>query len=207
LTEQPLSRHREGKIKHIGLSNVNGEDVRRAHAIAPVTAVQVEYSPFAREIEKPFSGNVLAVCRELGIAVVCYAPMGRGMITADFTDAKAARPSDPKDLRPIALPRFSADNRTKNAELVQGLKAFADRKGCTLPQLSMAWLLAQGDDIFLIPGTKRIKYLEENMGALEIKLSEQEVKDIRNFVEAAEVAGATVPDAHVDRLFVQTVKA
>jgi aryl-alcohol dehydrogenase-like predicted oxidoreductase len=195
---------REGKIKHIGLSNVNGEDVRRAHAIAPITAVQVEYSPFAREIEQPFSGNVLAVCRELGIAVVCFAPMGRGMITADFLQAQQ---HDSRDLRPIAMPRFSAKNRGKNAELVQQLKAFADRKSCTLAQLSVAWLLAQGDEIVPIPGTKRIKHLEENLSALHIRLSEQEVKDIREFVEAAEVAGATVPDAHVDKMFVETVKA
>ncbi|KAK0106868.1 hypothetical protein ONS95_003590 [Cadophora gregata] len=189
----------EGKIKYIGLSEVSSETVRRACKVVHIDAVQIEYSPFCIEIENP-QINLLKTCRELGVATVAYSPLGRGMLTgayksrADFAD---------DDFR-LHSPRFSAENFDKNLKLVNGLEALAKKENCTAGQLTLAWLLAQGDDILPIPGTKKIKYLEENLEAFNVKLSKEEEAEIRNLVENAEVHGERYPEAMAGYLFADT---
>ncbi|KAI4242263.1 MAG: hypothetical protein L6R40_004134 [Gallowayella cf. fulva] len=190
---------KEGKIKHIGLSEVSAETLRRADKVVHIDAVQIEYSPFTLDIEDPAVG-LLATCRELGTAVIAYSPLGRGMITGAFTS-----PADfsENDFRRHA-PRFSEENFPKNLQLVEQLKAIAERKKCTTGQLTLAWLLAQGEDVIPIPGTKRIGYLEENLGSLDVRLSGEEVAEIRRAVEAAEVHGVRYPPAMMGALFADT---
>lgn len=186
--------HRAGKIRHIGLSNVDATTIRRAQKVAPVAAVQIEYSPFVLDIEHD---GILAICRELGIAVVCYSPLGRGLLTSTF--AKNEPVTDQKDLRQHFIPRFMKDNRDKNVEIVNDFKALADKKGVTTSQLALAWLLKQGDDIIPIPGTKNIKYIEENRAALDVELTDEEVAEVRRFVESAELAGPRLMPEHKER--------
>lgn len=138
---------RQGKIRHLGLSEVSAATLRRAHAVHPIAAVQVEYSPFTTEIESPRNG-LLAACRELGVAVVAYSPLSRGLLggqirsPADFDRADVRR----------GYPRFSEENFPKNMLVVDELRSVAEKKGCTAAQLTLAWLLSLGDDIFPIPG-------------------------------------------------------
>ncbi|KAJ2897347.1 hypothetical protein MKZ38_004770 [Zalerion maritima] len=181
----------EGKIKHIGLSSISSKTLRRAYKIAPVAAVQVEYSPFVLDCETEAGTNLLAACRELGVAVVTACPLGRGILTSTY--AKGGPVGDEKDMRSKVMPRFMEGNRDKNTKLVAKFQDMAERKGCTVSQLALAWLLKQGDDIFPIPGTKRIKYMEENWGALLVKLSDEEDAEVRNFVEKVEIAGSYMP--------------
>lgn len=140
---------------------------------------------------------MLATCRELGIALIAYSPLGRGLLTTTFAQNELT--SDAKDLRPAVMPRFMEGNREKNVKLVNQFKALADKKGCSTSQLSIAWLLKQGDDIIPIPGTKKTKYLEDNWGALKVHLTDEEELEIRNFVEIAEIAGGSIPPAFEDR--------
>ncbi|KAI1426459.1 putative aldo-keto reductase [Xylaria sp. FL1777] len=183
----------EGKIKHIGLSAVSSATLRRAHKIAPIAAYQADYSVFMRSIEGPEGTNLLSTCRELGIAVVAAMPLGRGMITAAFSNGTPL--ADEKDTRAQRMPRFQGANRDANAHAVARLAAFADAKeGCaSVSQLAIAWLLKQGDDIIPIPGTKRIANLETNRAALDLVLSDGEEREIRAFVEGVEIAGGVVP--------------
>lgn len=196
------SSFREGKIKHIGLSAVSSATLRRACKIAPVAAVQVEYSPFVLDIETSASNDFLATCRELGVAVVAAMPLGRGMITSTFAGGEAV--GDSKDRRPLAMPRFMEANRQKNVELISQFKALADKKGCTTAQLAIAWLLKQGDDIIPIPGTKKLKYLEENWEALNVHLTHEDEVEIRKFVETAEIAGHYMPPGYEHYIFTDT---
>lgn len=147
----------------------------------------MEYSPFARDIEQESSSNVLQTCRELGIAVVCYSPLARGLLTGRYSTPESL--SDNGDKRGQFFPWFQPENFSKNFSIVKQFKAFADRKGCTPSQLALAWLLHQGADIIPNPGTKSIKYLEENVAALAIKLTQDETIAIRKFLESNEVAG------------------
>ncbi|KAL6413321.1 putative aldo-keto reductase protein [Ilyonectria robusta] len=181
-----------GKIKHIGLSNIKSSELRRAVKIAPVAAVQIEYSAFARDIESPHGTDLLATCRELGVSIIGYAPLGRGLLTSTFTNTDAA--SAGTDMRSSFFPRFQGENRDKNIQLVQQLTALAEKKNCSTSQLAIAWLLKQGDDVIPIPGTKKVKYLEENWGSLDVDLTDAEEAEIRRFVESAEVAGGVVPE-------------
>ncbi|KAI9680535.1 MAG: hypothetical protein M1817_003975 [Caeruleum heppii] len=189
----------EGKIKYLGLSEVSSETLRRAHAVHPISAVQIEYSPFALDIEEPQIA-LLQTCRELGVAVVAYSPLGRGMLTGQL---KSSDDMEPNDWRRTA-PRFSPENFPKNLKLVEDFKTIAAKKGCTPGQLTLAWLLAQGDDVFPIPGTKKMKYLEENVGAVKIKLSAAEEREIRKAIEGAQVHGARYPEAMAASLFADT---
>jgi len=189
----------EGKIKYIGLSEISARTLRRAEKIHHIDAVQIEYSPFAIDIESDTIG-LLKTCRELGVAVVAYSPLGRGMLTGRY---KSPSDLEEGDFRRFA-PRFSEENFPKNLQLVEKLSTLAKKKGCTSGQLSLAWLLAQGEDIIPIPGTKKIKYLEENKGALDVKLSAEEEKEIRSVVEAAEVHGTRYPAERSGRLFGDT---
>lgn len=189
-SDQP-DHHSEGKIKHIGLSEVTSATLRRAYKIAPVAAVQLEYSPFVLEVERPEGTHLLDTCRELGVSLVCYSPLGRGMLTSNFVaNVDVVDKTDP---RQVALPRFQDANRTANAKLVTQFGELAKKKGCSMPQLALAWLLKQGDHVIPNPGTTKIKYLEDNWGALDLQLTDEEEKEIRKFVETAEVAGDRKP--------------
>lgn len=162
----------------------------------------MEYSPFVLDIEGPTGTDILATCRELGIAIVCYSPLGRGLLTSTFSNGEPL--SDETDMRQAVFPRLMEKNREANIKLVNEFKAFANKKGCTTSQLSIAWLLKQGDDIVPIPGTKKMKYLEENWGALDVHLTDDEEAEIRKFVESAELVGGRVPDAHSAKALVDT---
>ena len=191
--------YREGKIKYLGLSEVSSETLRRAHAVHPISAVQIEYSPFTIDIEKASIG-LLQTCRSLGVATVAYSPLGRGFITGQY---KSRADFEEGDFRLLA-PRFSEENFPKNLQLVDQISDLAKKKGCTPGQLTLAWLLKQGDDIIPIPGTKKIKYLEENWAALEVELSDQEAQEIRTAVENTEVHGGRYPESFSTSLFADT---
>ncbi|RYC63883.1 hypothetical protein CHU98_g2300 [Xylaria longipes] len=164
--------------------------LRRACKVAHVDAVQIEYSPFDLDIEGPAGTGLLKACRELGVAVFAYAPLGRGLLTGAYTSPESV--SGEGDMRGLYLPRFAGTNFEANVKLVGQFKALAASKGCTAAQLAIAWLLKQGDDIFPIPGTKKIKYLEENWGALKVQLTNEDEKIVRKFLENADIAGERV---------------
>ena len=185
-----------GKVKYIGLSECSSGTLRRACAVHHVAAVQIEYSPFSLEIESDQIG-LLKTCRELGVAIVCYSPLGRGVLTGQI---KSPDDFEEGDFRKMS-PRFSKENFPKNLELVNTLSAMAKKKGCTPGQLTLAWILAQGDDFIPIPGTTKVKNLEENVGAAQVKLSAGEVVEIRRACEQADVAGGRYPEAFSAHLF------
>ena len=139
------------------------------------------------DIEQESGTNLLQTCRELGVALVCYSPLGRGLLTGEFTTRESVTGAN--DLRATHFPRFSEENLPANVKLVSQFKHLADKKGCTSSQLAIAWILKQGDDLIPIPGTKKMKYLEDNWGALNIHLTDEEEAEIRQFVESAEVSG------------------
>ncbi|KZV84920.1 Aldo/keto reductase [Exidia glandulosa HHB12029] len=176
---------KEGKIRHIGLSECGAATLRRACAVHPVAALEVEYSPFALDIEHE-DINLLAVCRELGIAIVAYSPLGRGILTGryrsvdDFAD---------DDYRKNGDPRYSPENFHRNLEVVDKFGEIAKTHGVTAGQLALAWLLAQGDDIFPIPGTTKIANMEENIAATKVKLSGKELEELNKVVRSADVRG------------------
>ncbi|KAK4069132.1 hypothetical protein Trihar35433_5711 [Trichoderma harzianum] len=200
LTIKALAELKEqGKIRHLGLCEVSAATLRRAHAVHPITAIQVEYSPFSVDIEKP-QIDILRTARELGIAIVAYSPLGRGMLTGQI---RSRDDFDADDFRK-SLPRFSKENFPKNLALVEKIGTIATSKGVTPGQLTLAWLLAQGADIFPIPGTKKIKYLEENLGAVNVELSTDEDAEIRKAIDETEVIGGRYSDAHSDHLFADT---
>lgn len=165
---------KDGKIKAIGISECASSSIRRAYAIAPVDAVQVEYNAFQLDIENETGTDLLSTCRELEITIFAYAPLGRGVLTGrikrtdDFTADSFRR----------VVPRFSEENFARNLELVERLGILADRKGCTPGQLALAWLAAQGEDVIPIPGTKKVEYMEENVAALKVQPSEGGVQEI-----------------------------
>ena len=199
LNLQIANARREGKVKYLGLSECSAETLRRAHKVHPISAVQLEYSPWTLDIEYPKT-NLLKTCRELGVAVVAYSPLGRGFLTGAY---KSADDFEEGDMRKTAE-RFDKENFPKNLELVQLLKNIGARKGCTSGQLTLAWLMAQGEDIIPIPGTKKIKYLEENMGALDVKLSDDEIKEIRAAIEKCGVAGERYNAAQAAMTYMDT---
>ena len=189
----------EGKFKYLGISECSSETLRRAYAVHPITACQIEYSPFTLDIESP-KIELLKTCRELGVAVVAYSPIGRGMISGEIR-----KPDDFEegDFRRNA-PRFSAENFPKNLELVDKIHALAKKKNATPSQLTLAWLLAQGDDIVPIPGTTRIHRLQENLDSLKITLSSAEEREIRQACENADVSGDRYPEPMMKSLFGNT---
>ncbi|CAF0846460.1 unnamed protein product [Adineta ricciae] len=185
-----------GKIKYIGLSECSSDTLRRACAVHHVTAVQIEYSPFSMEIEHEQIG-LLKTCRELGVGIVCYSPLGRGLLGGQL---KSPDDLEEGDYRRY-LPRFSKENFPKNLQLVETLSLIAKRKNCTTGQLTLAWILAQGDDFVVIPGTTKIKNLEENVASAQIELSKDEEKEIRAACEKADVVGGRYPEAFSSVLF------
>jgi aryl-alcohol dehydrogenase-like predicted oxidoreductase len=160
----------QGKILHIGLSEAAPGTIRRAHAVHPITAVQTEYSMWTRDPE----AEVLPTCRELGIGFVPYSPLGRGFLSGRFTKPEDL---DEGDFRRKG-PRFTGENLESNLQLAAKVKEIAEEKGCTPAQLAIAWVLAQGEDLVPIPGTKRRKYLEENAAAVEVELSDEDLARI-----------------------------
>lgn len=177
---------KEGKIKGIGFSEISSATLRRAHAVHPVTAVQSEYSLWTRDPEE----GILETCAELGIAFVAYSPLGRGFLTGQI---KKESDFDNDDYRRFS-PRFQGKNFQKNLDLVQALEKLAAKKGCKASQLALAWVMAQGENIFPIPGTKRIKYLDENVGALDIRLTKEELDEINNVFPKNAAAGLRYPE-------------
>ena len=177
-----------GKVKYLGLSEASAATVRRAHAVHPITALQTEYSLWSREVE----ADILPTLRELGIGFVPYSPLGRG-----FLAGAIAKPSDldATDVRVIRMPRFAGAAFDANAALVEKVREFAARKGCTAGQLALAWVLAKGDDLVPIPGTKRRKYLEENAACVSVKLTPAEVAEIETAVPPDAVAGGRYAEA------------
>ncbi|KAH9885371.1 aldo/keto reductase [Xylariomycetidae sp. FL2044] len=194
---------KEGKIKYIGLSAISSATLRRAVQIAPVTALQTEYSPFNRRIEGADGTDLLATSRELGVGLVLSSPLGRGMLTSIYTNGGVG---DEKDRRFKTMPRFLDGNRQHNMKIMAGFTALADKRGCTISQLALAWLLKQGDDIFPIPGTKKMRYLEENCASVEISLSDNDEAEIRAFLDAADIAGDSFPEGLRDVMFRDTVE-
>jgi aryl-alcohol dehydrogenase-like predicted oxidoreductase len=188
-----------GKVKYLGLSEVSSDTLRRAHKVHPITAVQVEYSPFALEIESK-QIDLLKTCRELGVAVVAYSPLNRGMLTGQI---KSPDDFEEGDFR-LMSPRFSAENFPKNLKLVDRITEIAKNKGVTSGQLTLAWLMAQGEDIFPIPGTTKQERLEENVGSLKVKLTADEEKTIRKACEEAEVGGARYPESFMKMCYADT---
>lgn len=178
---------RAGKIRALGLCEVSAATLRRAHATHPIAAVQSEYSLWTRDMET----EVLPTCRELGVSLVAYAPLGRGLLTATISDQKQLADND---FRRVA-PRFQDGNLDANLRLVDSVKALADAKGCKPGQVALAWLLAQGADILPIPGTKRIPYLEENVGAASIVLSPEEVAALSAAIPPGAASGDRYPAA------------
>jgi aryl-alcohol dehydrogenase-like predicted oxidoreductase len=178
---------KEGKIRAIGLSEASVSTLKKANATHPVTAIQSEYSLWTRDPED----EILPACKSLGIAFVAYSPLGRGFLSGEI---KSMDDLAENDFRRMS-PRFQGENFNKNLELAESIKSLAREKGCTPSQLALAWVMAQEDFIFPIPGTKRIKYLEENAGAVEISLSKDDLSAIDAVFPKGVAAGMRYPEA------------
>lgn len=172
---------RAGKVRHLGLSEAGPATIRRAAAVHPIAALQTEYSLWSREPE----GELFATIRELGIGFVAYSPLGRGFLTGQFRSID----DFPADDYRRHSPRFHGENFQKNLDLVTKVQDIARRKGCTASQLALAWVLAQGNDIVPIPGTKRTRYLEENLSAAQVHLTPEELKEIDTILPAGSASG------------------
>ncbi|MDE8589217.1 aldo/keto reductase [Arthrobacter sp. NQ4] len=175
-----------GKVRHLGLSEASAETIRRAHAVHPITALQTEYSLWEREPET----KVFPVLAELGIGFVPYSPLGRGFLTGQIRSADDFAEDDFRR----HSPRFQGENFTRNLELVDRVKELADRKQCTPGQLALAWLLAQGEHIVPIPGTKKRERLRENLGAVDVELTQDELQLLDQLAPAGSTAGARYPN-------------
>jgi aryl-alcohol dehydrogenase-like predicted oxidoreductase len=182
----------QGKVRYIGLSEAGAKTIRRAHATYPITALQSEYSIWTRDPE----GEILNTCRELGIGFVPYSPLGRGILTGKV---KNTAEFGAKDFRRIS-PRFQGENFEKNLGLVERIEKIAAEKNCSPAQLALAWVLAQGQDIVPIPGTKRRAYLDQNLDALDVKLNPEDLRRIDQVAPRGAAAGARYPDEYMVRL-------
>ncbi|MGI8905694.1 MAG: aldo/keto reductase [Candidatus Sumerlaeaceae bacterium] len=178
---------REGKVRYLGLSEAGPDTLRRACKVHPITALQTEYSLWTRDPED----QILGVCRELGIGFVAYSPLGRGFLTGQFKSIDDL----PIDDYRRSSPRFQGENFEKNLQLVRHIEELAATKGCTATQLSLAWVLAQGNDIVPIPGTKRRTYLEENIGSLDVTLTPEDLARIEAIAPRGVAAGTRYPES------------
>jgi aryl-alcohol dehydrogenase-like predicted oxidoreductase len=176
----------QGKVRYLGLSEAAAETIRRAHAVHPISALQTEYSLWTRDVED----EILPAIRELGIGLVAYSPLGRGFLSGRIHSVDDLEASDFRR----ANPRFQGENFQKNLDLVERVEELAASKGCTAAQIALAWVLAQGEDIVPIPGTTRVKNLEENVSALDVELSDEELRDL----EAVFPKGAAAGDRYAD---------
>jgi aryl-alcohol dehydrogenase-like predicted oxidoreductase len=181
---------KQGLVRYVGLSEASAATIRKAAAVHPITALQIEYSLWTRDIE----AEVLPTIRELGIGLVAYSPLSRGFLSGAFKT-----PEDLKDNR-VHMPRFQGENFYKNLELVEKIKSLATEKGCSPSQLAIAWVLAQGEDIITIPGTKRIKYLEENIESENVQLTGEDLKSIEAIMPAGIVSGTRYPEMFMQHL-------
>jgi aryl-alcohol dehydrogenase-like predicted oxidoreductase len=178
---------KSGKVRYLGLSEAAPQTIRRAHKVHPITALQTEYSLWSRDPED----ELLGVCRELGIGFVPYSPLGRGFLSGQIKRLEDLAADDYRR----QSPRFQGGNFQRNLDLVARLAQMAAAKGCTAAQLALAWVLAQGEDVVPIFGTKRRKYLEENLGALSIHLSARDLKRIEDITPRGAAAGTRYPEA------------
>jgi len=179
-----------GVIRYIGLSEASAASIRKAAGVYPITALQIEYSLWSRDIE----ADVLPTIRELGIGLVAYAPLSRGFLSGEIRT-----PDDLKDSR-VHMPRYQGENFHKNLELVEKIRTMAAEKGCTPAQLAIAWVLAQDEAIIAIPGSKRISHLEENEAAEEVRLTQEERQSIEAIMPAGIVSGTRYPERFLDAL-------
>ena len=184
---------RAGKVRYLGLSECSPETLRRAHAVHPIAAVETEYSLWSRD---PETNGILAACRELGVGFVPYSPLGRGFLTGQIKRFEDLAPDDYRRMSP----RFQGDNFQRNLEVVERVQMLATHKGCTPAQLALAWVLAQGNDLVPIPGTKRRTYLQENLGALDVTLSAADLAEIETAFPAGLAAGERYPAAMMQTL-------
>ncbi|XP_020575289.1 probable aldo-keto reductase 2 [Phalaenopsis equestris] len=171
----------EGKIKYIGLSEASASTIRRAHAVHPISAVQLEWSLWSRDVE----ADIIPTCRELGIGIVAYSPLGRGFFSCG---PKLVDELSSEDVRKM-LPRFQPENLEKNAEIFERVNEIASRKGCTPSQLALAWVHHQGSDVVPIPGTTKIENLNQNVGALSVKLTTEEIAELESYASEDAVKG------------------
>jgi aryl-alcohol dehydrogenase-like predicted oxidoreductase len=177
---------KDGKVRYLGLSEASAQTLRRAAKVHPIAALQTEYSLWTRDPER----EILATCRELGIGFVAYSPLGRGFLTGQFRKFEDL----PEDDYRRNSPRFQGENFQKNLDLVRRVEEIAGEKRCKPAQLALAWVLAQGSDVVPIPGTKRRKYLEENVGALDVKLTKEDLRRIDEVFSQQAAAGERYPE-------------
>ena len=177
----------QGKVRYLGLSEAGAETIQRAHRVHPITALETEYSLWSRNVE----GDILATCRILGIALMAYSPLGRGFLTGTIKSANALGEKDGRR----NLPRFKPENIGQNVTLLEKMEKIADQMGITAAQLALSWLHSQGEDVFPIPGTKRVKYLEENVIAQTIKLSVEDVGKLNEMFPKDIASGTRYPEA------------
>ncbi len=175
-----------GKVRHLGLSEASAARIRAAHAVHPITALQTEYSLFTRHVED----EILPTLRELGIGLVPYSPLGRGILTGALVSVDHLAPADFRRRNP----RYQGAALEQNLALVARVREVAQRKGATVGQVALAWVLAQGEDVVPIPGTKRVRYLEENVRAVDVRLDRSEVHELAEAVRPEDVAGERYPD-------------
>jgi len=184
---------REGKVRYLGLSEAGPATIRRAYSVHPITALQTEYSLWTRDVEV----EILPTCRELGIGFVPYSPLGRGFLTGRF---KSLSDFAEGDFRKSNHPRFEGENLKKNLQIVETIKKFAAEKKCTPSQLALAWCLAQGEDIIPIPGTKKLNYLRENIKAVDVHLTSEDLQKINEALPAGIASGERYPVMQMQRL-------
>ncbi|KAJ6588999.1 NADP-dependent oxidoreductase domain-containing protein [Mycena capillaripes] len=190
---------KEGKVKYLGLSECSAKALRRAHAVHPISALQIEYSPFVLDIEDPKVG-LLETSRELGVTIVAYSPLGRGLLTGQY---KSPDDFEKDDFR-RTVPKYSAENFPKILDVVSRLKSIGEKHNATSGQVTLAWILAQGPEFVVIPGTKKIKYLEENLGAAAIKLTKEEIAAVRKIAEESEIPGTRYAEARMAGLLIDS---
>ncbi|KIK44201.1 hypothetical protein CY34DRAFT_80336 [Suillus luteus UH-Slu-Lm8-n1] len=191
---------KQGKVKYLGLSECTADTLRRAQKVHPIATVQVEYSPFTLDIEDP-KLNILNTARELGIKIIAYSPLGRGLITGQY---KSPDDFESDDFRRM-VPRYSKENFPNILKLADNLKRVGEQYNASAGQVALAWLLAQGEDVIPIPGTKKIKYLEENLSAVNVSLSPESVQEVRMIAEKADwVVGDRYPPASMKSLYAET---
>ncbi|KAK0447806.1 NADP-dependent oxidoreductase domain-containing protein [Desarmillaria tabescens] len=195
---------KEGKVKYLGLSECTAKDLRRAHAVHPIAAIQIEYSPLVLDIEDPKLA-ILATARELGVTVVAYSPLARGLVAGlykspDQFEANDSRRAIPKHV--VVL--FSKENFPKILDVVDHLKVIGNKHDATSSQVTLAWILAQGDDFVVIPGTKKAKYVEENAGAAKVRLSSEDVAAVRKIAEESDIPGTRYDEAGMNMVLVST---
>jgi len=191
---------KEGRVRYLGLSECSARTLRRAHKVHPIAACQLEYSMFSLDIERSEIG-LKEACDELGVAIVAFSPLGRGMFTGEIKSRSDLQEGDFR----LVLPRFSEENFSKNFEVVKMIAQLAEKKGCTSGQLALAWLLRQGDNVIPLFGSRQFKHVEENLGALKVNLSDEEVREIREVVVNADIRGERYPPEIMANSYLDTI--